>query len=89
MTFQMRKVQPAGVKSVLYFSEMLPGVVRNRPGGECYCSLMYYYILRMGKRLLIFSTCNLPQGLVHASIDVRDERMPLLRTNHMLQLASF
>lgn len=31
MTFQMRKVQPAGVKSVLYFAEMFPGVDLNRP----------------------------------------------------------
>lgn len=40
-----------------------------------------------GERLLIFSTCNLPQGLIHTSID--PERMPLLKTNHMLQLSSF
>lgn len=31
MTFQMRKVQPAGVKSVLYLAEMFPGVDLNRP----------------------------------------------------------
>lgn len=31
MTFQMRKVQPAGVKSVLYLAEMFPGVVLNTP----------------------------------------------------------
>lgn len=60
MTFQMRKVQPAGVKSVLYLAEMFPGVVLNRPAvvkvivGKC------YYIQRMGKDCWFSSTLSLP-----------------------------
>lgn len=78
MTFQMRKVQPAGVKSVLYFAEMFPGVALNRPAvmkGIAGKSVTTYY--GWGKTAAFLNLKSSPVLSSHLSGSEGDERTPL------------
>lgn len=87
MTFQMRKVQPAGVKSVSYLAEMFPGVDLNIPVVVNVIAGKSVNTYQGWGRMISLTLQSSSRLSLHLGGFEENERMLSVKTSHVLQLA--